>query len=1308
MKLIRKFLTASLLLFASGLFAQTTSDIAVVEGQRGTMKIFDALGGFNEVYLSRNEQFFYGKFESTNGFIYDIKNEALEVFDYGIIAVNDLDNYVANTFAVIEGQRYDFDMQGLAAQLGGGNFAIEEASADLRTLRAFCYIGAYYRNVFIETTTGRISDTLPHPWPDYTEGGTGAMGLGMSNDAMVVAGRASAPFAYTNFSPVFWDRQIDTFYYVGGSDRGINTDGSLHATNNDGSLICGDVGDIAWVYRYDRASRSFSGTRIDPSAGNEISYAYAISEKGQVLGVDQMSGPDVYSRQAFLYNMDKGEKYMLVEYLSNVYGLEAESVIPLFTPGGISDDGRIIAGYSYRGSVWVPYLIELDSVQVHGVVRNFVANQSYGTAHVNLSWDAPIEDQYTVAGYNVYRDTVKVNTDLLASTEFSYIDYSATPGRHEYAVEAVYTDGETSGLCAPQSLLVVAVGGCLPVQEISSEVVYNRTVNLSWGLPTGRLDKGEKSAAALMEGTRPESSIFLLGEAAASERPEASAPKGYVPDQLDLIDVFATDGIYASSAFRAGNYYYVAQFASADILVYNAITGNLAEEVTVQGISDIYDMAYHDNTIYMVNRDQTVRELSINPDDPFDISLSNFWNTSVPALVHIAYVENPDGDDYLAMGYYDNIFYYPIGLGADSDRLPGSEKLDIDGLIISGSEYHAGRLYLADQNGANLADVVILDMESGERVSTTDLYAFPAVSEAALDGPVVIASLCKSVLPDQTVALECMLQPTYAFNQVVSVEIESNPATVGYNVYRNGVKVNNEPIKARHFSEEILESGTYTYDIEYVSSTCTSRSSDVDVTEVVDIFPIGECYGPADLAVRETNEQAVVSWDFSEEDPGIGLVGFNVYRDGELLADLLIDLKYVDADIEKDRDYVYKVEAFYENSCMASDSVEVTFTFEGSAQAPSLVRVEGEKEADGTYTTQTTWDLPYFEEPMALGYCNIPYSAVSLDNFTTTYAMIGWDTASMDNFEDLYLVGMEYIIGAEVLSLNGVVYVDDRMVYNEPNTSRIRVGDWNQLFFSQTFPMKQEMEIAVGYAISFDPNSVASAGNIVFDYGPGKAGYSDLISPDANTWYTLAGNSIDANLCINALVVRKRDLDEAVASPDPKAYIRSKARVLSPAELPMRKAAPELKAGKSTSESFTLQGFNVYRDGEKINDALLTGFSFEQNGVPAGEYEYSVGAVYAQAEEMISEPVYIDLTGVGVEGFETASGIWVYPNPVSDVLNIEGEYRSLSVMDLGGKLVLQDVRNARTVSLEGLGNGAYFLRFVLPDGQARIIKIVKR
>ena len=129
-----------MLLFASGLFAQTTSDIAVVEGQRGTMKIFDALGGFNEVYLSRNGQFFYGKFESTNGFIYDIKNEDLEVFDYGIIAVNDLDNYVASTFAVIEGQRYDFDMQGLAAQLGGGNFAIEEASADLRTLRAFCYI----------------------------------------------------------------------------------------------------------------------------------------------------------------------------------------------------------------------------------------------------------------------------------------------------------------------------------------------------------------------------------------------------------------------------------------------------------------------------------------------------------------------------------------------------------------------------------------------------------------------------------------------------------------------------------------------------------------------------------------------------------------------------------------------------------------------------------------------------------------------------------------------------------------------------------------------------------------------------------------------------------------------------------------------------------------------------------------------------------------------------------------------------------------------------------------------------------------
>lgn len=1296
MKMIKKSVWAVLsLLMTGGLFAQAPSEVATIEGKNGTMKIFDVLSGFNDVSLSRNGKFFFGKFEQSNGFVYDIEADSIVIVEgYGIVEMKDWDNYLTTSFAVVDGKKYE--LSDIVSRYDRLTF--DAASEDIRTIKAFCYVGSSYDNVLFETLTGKAIDTLDHKWPDHVGGGFGSMALGMSNDATVLAGRSSAPFALSNFSPVFWDRQLDTCYYIGGEERGINTDGSLYAANNDGSLICGDMGESAVVVKYDRQARSFVVERIPLAAGCEVSYSFCVSEKGQVLGVDQVSTVDVYSRKAFLYDAKTSEKYDLNEYLSNLYGLEAESVIPLFSAGSISDDGRIIAGFSYRSTAWVPYLIQLDENQTHALVRNLVVKQIRGTANVSLSWNAPLNGQYTLQGYNVYRDSVKVNAQLIGPDVFTFTDQLVQAGKHDYAVEAVYTDGQTSGFTEEISLLVVSVDGCLPVQEISSEIVYNRTVKLSWGLPSADLAVESKQ---LPKGRRPENSIYRF----AGTGTVSAQPKSYTGDVLDLISVFPTNNLYASAAVRVGDYYYVGQFMSEKILVFNAVTGALLKDVSVEGLSGIYDMAYHDHALYVVNNDQTIRVLSINPDDPFDITMGNQWQTSQPKLVHIAYVENGDGEDFLATGYYDNVVFCPINPIDPDDVVEGYGKLDIEGLIICGSEAHNGRLYLADQSATNMSSIVILDMESGERIGTTDAYSFPKVVEAAGNGPVAAAGLCKSTLDDGTVALQLMVQPSYEYNSIVTVEIESAPGTLGYNVYRNGEKVNQDLIRARHFSEDVKEAGTYEYVVEYVSDKCSSKSSDVGVSEKVIIYEADDCVAPRELSATESNRQAVLSWTFNAEESEANLVGFNVYRNGQLIEDELLDLKYVDGGVEKGNTYLYRIEAFYDNSCTASDSVEIDITFEGSAQAPSLVKVDAEKTGDGTWKATASWDLPYFEEPMALGYCNVPFSAVSLTDFSQAYAMIGWDTASMENFKDLYLIGMEYIIGAEVFSLNGVVFIDNQMVYNEPTSERIRVGDWNRLYFSQTFPMQQKMEIAVGYAISYDPENTVG-GNIVFDLGPGKPGYSDLISPDANNWYTLAGNNIDANLCINALVVRKRDLEQSAKMADPMAYLKTKVMRVDQS-LALTDARP-VNAPKTTSESFSLQGFNVYRDGEKLNDEILQGFRFEDSGLKDGEYEYSVGAVYEGSEEMVSDPVYLELTPSGVEGTDEIDGVSIYPNPVSDILYIRGEYRSLAIMDLNGKVVMRDIRNAGSVSFEGFAKGSYFLRFLMEDGQYRVVKIVKR
>lgn len=77
--------------------------------------------------------------------------------------------------------------------------------------------------------------------------------------------------------------------------------------------------------------------------------------------------------------------------------------------------------------------------------------------HVSLSWSAPQLDCFscTVMGYNVYRDSVLVNSQLLNTT--NYADSSLVNGIYSYAVTAVYQEGES--MLSDTSGVEIAGGG---------------------------------------------------------------------------------------------------------------------------------------------------------------------------------------------------------------------------------------------------------------------------------------------------------------------------------------------------------------------------------------------------------------------------------------------------------------------------------------------------------------------------------------------------------------------------------------------------------------------------------------------------------------------------------------------------------------------------------------------------------------------------------------------------------------------------------------------------------------------------------
>jgi len=90
-------------------------------------------------------------------------------------------------------------------------------------------------------------------------------------------------------------------------------------------------------------------------------------------------------------------------------------------------------------------------------------------------------------------------------------------------------------------------------------------------------------------------------------------------------------------------------------------------------------------------------------------------------------------------------------------------------------------------------------------------------------------------------------------------------------------------------------------------------------------------------------------------------------------------------------------------------------------------------------------------------------------------------------------------------------------------------------------------------------------------------------------------------------------------------------------------------------------------------------------GTGAGFYNSLAGCVTACAP-----PLFVD---------ETISKLSVYPNPVKDVLTIKGNYTSVDIYDVFGKLVLS-AESAKTINVSSLSSGVYMLKINTEKGTA--------
>jgi hypothetical protein len=142
----------------------------------------------------------------------------------------------------------------------------------------------------------------------------------------------------------------------------------------------------------------------------------------------------------------------------------------------------------------------------------------------------------------------------------------------------------------------------------------------------------------------------------------------------------------------------------------------------------------------------------------------------------------------------------------------------------------------------------------------------------------------------------------------------------------------------------------------------------------------------------------------------------------------------------------------------------------------------------------------------------------------------------------------------------------------------------------------------------------------------------------------------------------------------------------------------------------TLLGYNIKRNGTRINSGLVTDLNYTDQNVPTGQYTYCVSAEYNIGESVGTCKTVDVASGIGYP-YDQAS-LLIYPNPAHGSVTIKTSDRSLeiSIYDQMGHNIPIAIKTLSTehstIDISGLSAGIYLVLVRTAEGIARTKLVV--
>ncbi len=420
------------------------------------------------------------------------------------------------------------------------------------------------------------------------------------------------------------------------------------------------------------------------------------------------------------------------------------------------------------------------------------------------------QETNTAKSYNVYRNGAKLNTAPV--TETNYTDRPEA-GIYTYTVTAVHENCE-SHASAP------AIGRIVDLQEhsapddLKARVVMNREVRLQWNHPN---------------------TYTSLHTAKSTDGYE---PFGYVKD-------FNLNETGEAAVVTDGEYIYTSFYNRNGVFNKYDLQGRFIESFTIEGAGPMLDLTWDGRYFYGGNN-----ETELYCMDFATHTLIKKIAVTAPVR-HCTYIPDLDGGKGgFEIGDWTTSFFVAMN-GTYLDK----GYANPEGAF--GSAYQDGKLYFFQQHKGALCEIIEVDFKTlaatGKRADL-NLYGQYAVgTEARAGGLATFTSLNGATM------LLANIQNTDKPNKLVWVEATPDNFVSGFNIYRDGDKLNGEtPLPGRTYADTLSTPGTYAYTVAavYIDGVEGDKAAPATIT----IVEPTHCEAPVNIMAIVQDRDVRLQW----------------------------------------------------------------------------------------------------------------------------------------------------------------------------------------------------------------------------------------------------------------------------------------------------------------------------------------------------------------------------------------------------------------------------------------------------------------